>query len=164
MPLKFRSDGSEELENKIESLRREIEAKNDAIKRVEQEKEDLEVKFDQLQGEFEELRVKSEALEEEMKHLDQENKGLETKLLAAQNDLDDEKKTLDEKSTFLHFTQEQLNVEIENLISAKTKMTSEIENLKALLQSKEEELKSEKDKVKLFNAVYSLAEPRSSNR
>ena len=110
----------------------------------------MEVKFDQLQGEFEELRVKSEALEEEMKHLDQENKGLETKLLAAQNDLDDEKKTLDEKSTFLHFTQEQLNVEIENLISAKNKMTSEIGNLKALLQSKEEELKSEKDKVKLY--------------
>ena len=83
-----------------------------------------------------------------MKHLDQENKGLETQLCAAQNDLDDEKKTLDEKSTFLHFTQEQLNVEIENLTCAKEKMTMEIDNLKALLQTKEQELKSEKDKVK----------------
>ena len=82
-----------------------------------------------------------------MKHLDQENKGLETQLCAAQNDLDDEKKTLDEKSTFLHFTQEQLNVEIENLTCAKEKMTMEIDNLKALLQTKEQELKSEKDKV-----------------
>ena len=83
-----------------------------------------------------------------MKHLDQENKGLETQLTTAQNDLDDEKKTLDEKSTFLHFTQEQLNVEIENLTCAKEKMTMEIDNLKALLQTKEQELKSEKDKVK----------------
>ena len=83
-----------------------------------------------------------------MKHLDQENKGLETQLTAAQNDLDDEKKTLDEKSTFLHFTQEQLNVEIENLTCAKEKMTMEIDNLKALLQTKEQERKSEKDKVK----------------
>ena len=85
-----------------------------------------------------------------MKHLDQENKGLETQLTAAQNDLDDEKKTLDEKSTFLHFTQEQLNVEIENLTCAKEKMTMEIDNLKALLQTKEQELKSEKDKVKIY--------------
>merc|ERR1711899_99398 len=83
-----------------------------------------------------------------------ENKDFENKLLNAQTDLDDEKKTLDEKSTFLHFTQEQLNVEIENLISAKNKMTSEIENLKALLQSKEDELKSEKDKVEELTETY----------
>merc|ERR1719410_2172627 len=89
-----------------------------------------------------------------MKHLDQENKGLENKLLAAQNDLDDGGKTLDEKSTFLHFTQEQLNVEIENLTSAKNKMTAEIENLKELLKSKEEELKSEKDKVEELTDTY----------
>ena len=91
-----------------------------------------------------------------MKHLDQENKGLETQLTAAQNDLDDEKKTLDEKSTFLHFTQEQLNVEIENLTCAKEKMTMEIDNLKALLQTKEQELKSEIAKHFGYNYYHAL--------
>ena len=98
-----------------------------------------------------------------MKHLDQENKGLETQLSAAQNDLDDEKKTLDEKSTFLHFTQEQLNVEIENLTCAKEKMTMEIDNLKALLQTKEQELKSEKDKVNI-EGNFSLCTNFFNNR
>merc|ERR1712038_510435 len=110
LPIIKRS-GSEELENKIESLQREVEAKNDAIEGIQREKEQLEVKFDQLQGEYEELRIKNETLNEEMRHLDQENKDFENKLLNAQTDLDNEKKTLDEKSTFLHFTQEQLNVE-----------------------------------------------------
>ena len=51
-----RSGGSEELESKIQLLERDIEAKNEAIERIQHDKEDLEVKFDQLQGEFEELR------------------------------------------------------------------------------------------------------------
>merc|ERR1711899_385062 len=83
-----------------------------------------------------------------------ENKDFENKLLNAQTDLDNEKKTLDEKSTFLHFTQEQLNVEIENLTSAKEKMTAEIDDLKTLLQTKEKELKSEKDKVQELTDTY----------
>merc|ERR1712004_967363 len=131
------------LEEKIAQLNQELEAKNENIFKIELDKETLETKVKELEI----IKEQKIALEDAKKELEVKNDDLEKDVQEAKLALENEKKTLDEKSTFLHFTQEQLNVELDGLRSQCDNLNKEVESLKALLELKEKELKEEKEKV-----------------
>lgn len=60
----------------------------------------------------------------------------------------EEKRALEEKSTFLHFTQEQLNIQVEILEGEKQKLEKEVEELRTRVADLENELvRFEKDET-----------------
>ena len=129
------------LELKIAELNTELSQKNEKIAQLEQDQESLETKMKQIESELEVIREQKSTLENTQKDLEVKNQDLEKDVLEAKQALENEKKTLDEKSTFLHFTQEQLNVELDGLRSQCDGLNKEVGSLKAILDAKEKELK-----------------------
>ncbi len=72
----------------------------------------------------------------------QANSGLEEKIELSTRSLIEEKRALEEKSTFLHFTQEQLNIQVEILEGEKQKLEEDVESLKTRVADLENELVS----------------------
>ena len=70
----------------------------------------------------------------------QDNLTLEEKVAESTRELLQEKAALEEKSTFLHFTQEQLNHQVQTLEQEVSKLRSQVEELKAKLEESEQEL------------------------
>ena len=95
----------DELEKKVSTLALELEGKSKNLEDILSEKKDLEEKIEALQAELEEVKVQNQTLNEEIKLLNQDNASLEDNCKIAQAQLENEKTTLEEKSTFLHFTQ-----------------------------------------------------------
>jgi len=56
----------------------------------------------------------------------------------------EEKKALEEKSTFLHFTQEQLNIQVEMLEAEVKKLQIEVDEVKSRVADLENELVSKR--------------------
>ena len=162
---------NESLADELQVLRKQIKDKsdiNDLTEKLAGVQSNLDsriIEIDELRVQLEESERKAksdledadariETLKSEIELLTQDNKTLEESLTSEKKAIEDERKSLGEKCTFLHFTQEQLNSQVENLECQVAGLSGQLEELKEQLATKTKELDQEKQKLTEFTELY----------
>jgi chromosome segregation ATPase len=151
-----------QIQEKVSALESEMSSKVKEIENIEKDRQKELEKVSNLGDELAQVKAREKCLEEELETLKQvikivtdilysltnvsksfqANSDLEEKVELSTRSLMEEKRALEEKSTFLHFTQEQLNTQVEILEGEKQKLKQDIESLKTRVADLENELVS----------------------
>jgi chromosome segregation ATPase len=102
----------DQLQRERDEQKLALEQKEAELAAAIAERSQLEAKWQALQEEKDANEERIGELERELELLAQDNRSLEETVDEARGRLQDERKGLEEKNVFLHFTQEQLNLQV----------------------------------------------------
>ena len=150
-----------ELHNTVTQLEKNLsEAKIQLLNKEKQleetmgERDEAEKRLHMIDEEAAAKSSRISSLKEELKLLTQDNLTLEEQVINDKAEIEREKNELEEKCTFLHFTQEQLHTQVQTLQELAFSLTSEMEALKLQLENTSEELENEKLKLEEVTETY----------
>ncbi|XP_059093400.1 myosin-11-like [Tigriopus californicus] len=138
-------DVIQELRAEITNQKEELEAKLNSLQDLVREREQMKQEWLKLEEEKTGCDQKIQTLKQQLELLTQDNENHRQKLM-------DEQRSLEEKSTFLHFTQEQLNFQLDLKDDLVRQLEAETGRLKEEVASLHHRLESE---MKEMSEAYS---------
>ena len=154
---KVRSDLEETIARLEESLleaQTQLTVKEQQLEDVTVQKDDADKRLQTVNEEAAAKCSRIENLKEELKLLTQDNLTLEEQVERDKMAIEFEKKELEEKCTFLHFTQEQLHTEVQTLQGHISSLNTEMATLKQQLEITSKELEMERAKLAELTDMY----------
>ena len=143
-----------QLEQSLSESQALLSGKEKELEEVMTQRDEAEKRLNQVDEEAAEKSSRISSLKEELKLLTQDNLTLEEQVATDKKAIESEKQELEEKCTFLHFTQEQLHTQVQTLQDQVSLLTSEMEALKCQLKTTSQELESEKLKLSEVTDTY----------
>ncbi|ABS23835.1 hypothetical protein ACRS6Y_13340 [Bacillus cytotoxicus] len=126
----------DQLQGGPESLKQQLETKDEQIQKLEQEKQKLETQMNQLQGGPESLKQQLETKDEQIQKLEQEKQKLETQMDQLQREPENLKQQLEMKDEQI----QKLEQEKQKLETQMNQLQGGPENLKQQLERKDKQI------------------------
>ena len=142
------------LEKSLAETQIQLSVKEKQLHKVQIQRDEAEKRLQTVNEEADTKSSRICSLNEELKLLTQDNLTLEEQVEKDKMTIECEKNELEEKCTFLHFTQEQLHTQIKTLQEHVLSLSSELENLKLQLENTSKELETEKLKLAEVTDTY----------